>query len=540
MCRDIEHLTRVTVSYRYIQLKKNFQETKKIVDDLGINLTNNEQKIKENCSEANKIEVEMNNLQMQLKNQDSVIHAEFEAQLESLSKKDSVFSARRSNLMEEILCDERKLEQLNCCILNEKSLLETKEKEIESIISCYNCKKLEHETNKVSLDKAQTKFEALSTGNSEGNVSLNHPDEVQTSDSLSKTVSLLKKKEIELDHKVKVLRNKEGESVAKDNAYLKENQLIEILEKEVEQLNSKLLNFNYREDSLEEIKAQQIEVKNKLQKLEYDYEKQGGYKFDFNYTNPEPNFDQSRVLGRICSLVKVKNNENSLALSTIAGGNLFSVVTDTEQTGKLILQKGNLQTRVTIIPLNKVTCHPIDSNCIKIAKEVAGHDQVWHALALIEFDSKLIPAINFVFGSAFVCKNLDIAKKIAFHPQIRRKCVTIEGDVVNPDGTLSGGSVSKESSIFSEMNAIKDIKRKIIQLQNTAGEINLKNQKLLSLSHEYRITKEKLSLKTMELQAAKSRLAISTFSAHQNEIKELKKSIGNLNYCFTCHSQWLC
>ena len=47
----------------------------------------------------------------------------------------------------------------------------------------------------------------------------------------------------------------------------------------------------------------------------------------------------------------------------------------------------------------------------------------------------------FVFGNFIVCSNSNVAKAIAFHKNIRMrmKCVTLEGDILDPQGTLSGG-----------------------------------------------------------------------------------------------------
>lgn len=47
--------------------------------------------------------------------------------------------------------------------------------------------------------------------------------------------------------------------------------------------------------------------------------------------------------------------------------------------------------------------------------------------------------MEFIFGRVFVARNMEIAKVIAFDERIRHKCVTLEGDVFDPAGVLSGG-----------------------------------------------------------------------------------------------------
>ena len=75
---------------------------------------------------------------------------------------------------------------------------------------------------------------------------------------------------------------------------------------------------------------------------------------DFKFKDPEAKFDRGRVKGVVAALMKVKDPAMSTALEVVAAGKLYQVVVDTEVTGKALLSRGQLQKRVTIIPLNKV------------------------------------------------------------------------------------------------------------------------------------------------------------------------------------------
>ncbi|EEH50983.1 condensin complex component [Micromonas pusilla CCMP1545] len=74
---------------------------------------------------------------------------------------------------------------------------------------------------------------------------------------------------------------------------------------------------------------------------------------DFKFKDPEAKFDRGRVKGVVAALMKVKDPAMSTALEVVAAGKLYQVVVDTEVTGKALLSRGQLQKRVTIIPLNK-------------------------------------------------------------------------------------------------------------------------------------------------------------------------------------------
>ena len=62
------------------------------------------------------------------------------------------------------------------------------------------------------------------------------------------------------------------------------------------------------------------------------------------------------------------------------------------------------------------------------------------ALSLVGYDAELEAAMAFVFGTSFVCVNMEVAKKVTFHSSISRKSVTINGDSFDPAGLASGGS----------------------------------------------------------------------------------------------------
>lgn len=47
--------------------------------------------------------------------------------------------------------------------------------------------------------------------------------------------------------------------------------------------------------------------------------------------------------------------------------------------------------------------------------------------------------MEYTFGNTFICANMDVAKKVTFNPRIGRRCVTLDGEVFEPSGTLSGG-----------------------------------------------------------------------------------------------------
>ena len=159
--------------------------------------------------------------------------------------------------------------------------------------------------------------------------------------------------------------------------------------------------------------------------------------FDFHYSNPSPQFDRKKVKGLIGTLISIQQQESLTALEVGAGGRLYHVVVDTEVTGKLLLEKGNLKKRVTIIPLSKIDASRLTKDQLKRAEAIvrkegkgegkSGGSDVAVAIDLIDYDGDLEPAMRYAFGRFFVCKDSAAAKAVAFDEHIKAKAVTLEG-----------------------------------------------------------------------------------------------------------------
>ena len=83
----------------------------------------------------------------------------------------------------------------------------------------------------------------------------------------------------------------------------------------------------------------------------------------------------AQVHGLVAELISVKNPSATTALEIAAGGRLYHVVVDSEHTGKMLLEKGGLKRRVTIIPLNRIAARTTEDGVVRLAqKEVRERD----------------------------------------------------------------------------------------------------------------------------------------------------------------------
>lgn len=215
---------------------------------------------------------------------------------------------------------------------------------------------------------------------------------------------------------------------------------------QLEVLSAKMVKSGFVPERLSGLQSAEHEMTTNLRELTHkiDSAKKRFSNIDFKYNPPaDPNFNPSSVKGLVAQLFTLdeKNYDAATALEVCAGGKLYQVVVDSDTTASQILKHGGLRHRVTIIPLNKVTSPGFQRVAEKlgVARKIAP-GKVNLALDLVGYKKDVEKAMQYVFGSTLVCADSDAARAVAFNPNVRVTTVTLDGDVYDPNGTLSGGS----------------------------------------------------------------------------------------------------
>lgn len=198
---------------------------------------------------------------------------------------------------------------------------------------------------------------------------------------------------------------------------------------------------------------------------------------------------------------------------------LYNVIVDTESTSKLILQKGQLQTRTTIIPLNKIGGSVINQQIVKLAQNLVGAENVQPALSLISYPEETRSAMTWVFGQTFICKDMDVAKKVAYHKQIMKKCVTLKGDIVDPAGTLSGGAMARGGSILLKLDELKSMERELLEKEQTLQQITNEISRINSTAKEFTEMKNKFDVCNYQLDMVRQRVQQTVHYQIKDEVR---------------------
>lgn len=250
----------------------------------------------------------------------------------------------------------------------------------------------------------------------------------------------------------------------------------------------------------------------------------------FRFEDPVRGFDRSKVKGIVANLIKVNQAAHSTALEVVAGGKLYQVVVDEAITGKAILDRGKLERRVTIIPLDKIQPRSVTDTAARRAADIAQsmNTQAWPAIELVGFDEEVRAAMEYVFGSSIVVDGSKAANQIC--DSTKTRTVTLEGDVYDPSGTISGGSKDNLGTTLSELTKLADASSKLEVGKVRLAEVKAKLSALKKKSTDYDKLKGKLEIAQAELQAIQKHLSQTSygvleekFNAMTEELKETEK-----------------
>ncbi|KAL6580577.1 Structural maintenance of chromosomes protein 2-2 [Orobanche minor] len=524
---DLDRLKRYCIAYEYVQAEK-------IRDNALHSVQEVRNKILEIDGTVGKMHAEMQEMEIQVSELSAEKEASMGGEIKLLSDKVDALS---QDLVKETSVlknqeDNLTIEKQNAAKI-EKSLGESKLAAEERATAVKNAeegaadlKKSFEELSK-SLDEHEKEHQGVVAGKSSGDEDKCLEDQLRDAKiAVGKAETELKQLQTKVGHCEKELKEKTGQlSSTREEADAIENEL-NVTRKEVDKVKNALESLSYDEnimDALQRDRTTELEMVQKFKEEARIISSQLA-NVDFHYNDPEKNFDRSRVKGVVAKLIKVNDSSAALALEVVAGGKLFNIVVDTEETGKLLLGKDAVRRRVTIIPLNKIQSHPVPQKVQNAAVKLVGKGNAEVALSMVEYDQELHSAMEFVFGSTFICREAAAAKEVAFNRETRTPSVTLKGDIFEPRGLLTGGS--RGGDLLRRLHALAEAESKLSFHQRRLSEIEAKINELLPLQRKFNDLKTQLELKSHDLSLSENRAKQNEHHKLGELVKKIEEELG--------------
>ncbi len=441
------------------------------IQDLKEELKENLDKITEQIEKVQNLSFENERKNVQLKSDISLNIEKINNNNENMQRLENEIAENKEKiaiLEEEINTKKGKKEGLNQNKEKFVKELEEKEEKLKKLTENMSEKELEMEKKKKKFDdNINEKFEISNTistliANSE-NAELrkkvikeeidNNISELDSS-RLSKSEILQKFTEIE-GKRGKILSELSKQTDSKNDI---ENKAKDIKSK-INQYETNMRIKDSRLKFLEETEKEKEGYIKSVKELLKECEKNGSLK--------------KGVHGVIANLINVPK-EYEVAIEMCLGSIMQNVVTDTEEDAKRLvehLRKYNLG-RASFLPISSVKGKKIDK--LKAEKGVIGI-----AADLVKFDKKYEQIVCSLLGQTVIVDNMDNAILIAKKNSYGFRIVTLEGDVLNSSGSISGGSIQKKTvNILGRSREIEELKKELKELEKTRSDLTKEKEKL--------------------------------------------------------------
>ncbi|KAK4705538.1 structural maintenance of chromosome 2, partial [Phenoliferia sp. Uapishka_3] len=249
---------------------------------------------------------------------------------------------------------------------------------------------------------------------------------------------------------------------------------------------------------------------------------------EFDYSDPHRGFDRSSVKGLIANLISLDeaNSHAAAALEVCAGGRLYNVVVTDEDVGSDLLKRGQLRKRVTIIPLTKISAKVASKNTLAAVAKVSPKTSL--ALSLVGYEDEVSKAMEFVFGNTLICPDAATANLVTFHREIQMRSVTLDGDVYDPTGTLSGGSKSSGGGVLVKVQKLRRVEMELEAKKKALAVVEREWEQEKAAMDKFKGAQKALDLKTHELGLLQERVNESNATRIISEVDAIKANIVEL------------
>lgn len=406
----------------------------------------------------------------------------------------------------------------------------------------FNALSLELKTKEKLLQEEENHFNGLIhfllTGESE--IENYKSDIIEKMNESSELKTLIQKIDSEIQYieerKKQILSEKEllDRQYREQSVHLKAiKKLEETLKEERKKLNQKInelisINNQFIADvqkestALNDLKEEMHSIKSRkdvLELMENEYEGfNKSVKSLMRLKKDKPN-QLKGICGVVAGLIEVPKGYET-AIDLALGNSLQNIVTETEEDAKDAIDylKQNNLGRATFLPLSAIRGKSLGADEQKILNE---QGVLGIASSIVHYDELYKDVISYLLGRVIIVDNLNHAIWIAKKYQHKYKIVTIDGEVLNPGGAMTGGSIQQKSmNIFLRSRELQELKEKLIKLTE---EIKNREERIRA----YEDKKNQNLAKIEDLKSKIQELDINILS-NQHEIDKCEEMLNQL------------
>ena len=224
----------------------------------------------------------------------------------------------------------------------------------------------------------------------------------------------------------------------------------------------------------------------------------------------------SGIHGPVGNLIHT-DKDCSVAIEIALGGALQHIVVDTKNDGKnaIGLLKQRDGGRATFLPLDTIRGRSLRENGLENEYGFVGI-----ASELVRCDGRYGSVIENLLGATVVVEDLDCGIQMAKRHDNRFRIVTLDGQVINAGGSMTGGSVSRNAGILSRSEELEQLHKKLKKIQS-----QLQDATLLAESANRELQKAQYELEVARDQQRQANDRVLTLEGRKNHYDMLIESL---------------
>ena len=231
------------------------------------------------------------------------------------------------------------------------------------------------------------------------------------------------------------------------------------------------------------------------------------------------------IRGVVADIIHV-DKDYEIAIETALGGSIQNIVTDNEQTAKRMIEflKKNRYGRATFLPLSNMNARGGISQ-----KEVLREPGViGTADTLVQADPEYAGLVQYLLGRVLVVDHIDHAIAIGKKYRHSLRMVTIEGESLNPGGSMTGGAFRNNSNLLGRRREIEELERSVRQLKKELEEMQHSISENRSRRNVLRDTIADIQEKLRQQYIAQNTAKVNLEQLEEKE-KEIQRSYLNID-----------
>lgn len=366
------------------------------------------------------------------------------------------------------------------------------------------------------LGDVKAQISALNAEKNSYQKSLVELEEMQAD--INEKFSASKSKQAESSNQLLALKQKRNniESDLGESVTYQSNLQVDVknAENTVNELSNNIINLEHRKRLLEEYVREYEGFNGTVKRLLTDAEKNNEIK--------------SKIVGVVASLIKVPTTYQT-AIETALGNAVQNIVTASDEHAKYLINylKQRDYGRATFLPINTIKPRFFDTKYNHILKMDGCFGL---ASELVSYDKKLDNIISSLLGNTIIANNMTNALSIAKSCNFAYRITTLDGDIISPQGSLTGGSKKAQSTNLlgrqSEIeNAAKVIEKLAKEKSEKSAELNSLVNKLTEVNDKIKAISD--SLHNIDIEIAQETERNDKYNTICREYEEERNKINS-------------